>query len=126
MATKTVTIELDRATAAMLQTKATAEGLSLADYLRHFAEDMNGTMSPISAPPEENGTHAVQDFGVYLVEKHNREQHRFFALQKVAGQQGVTAAEWVRRHFPNGRDSLGRSLAEFLDTLPSDTASTSQ
>jgi hypothetical protein len=66
------------------------------------------------------------EFGAYLLEKHNREQRRFFALQELAAQQGVTAAEWVRRHFPNGCDNLGRSLAEFLDTHTSDTASISQ
>ena len=49
MATETVTVELDQATAALLQAKAAAEGLSLADYLRQFAEDMNGTASPLSA-----------------------------------------------------------------------------
>jgi hypothetical protein len=126
MATDIVTIELDRATAALLRAKAAAEGLSLADYLRHLVEGMNGTVAPADAPSEENAMRGAPDFGAYLLEKHNKERRRYLALQKIAAQQGVTAAEWVRQHFPNGRDILGRSLAECLDTLSSDTASTSQ
>lgn len=121
MAVETITIKLDQATAALLRAKAAAQALSLADYLRHLAEDMNGTVTPFSTPPEENGTHAVPDFGAYLLEKHNQEQCRFLALQKVAAQQGVSAAEWVRQHFPNGHDCQGHSLAEALNTLPSDS-----
>jgi hypothetical protein len=79
-----------------------------------------------SIPPEDKAAHDVPDFGVYLLEKHNKERQRFFALQKMAAQEGMIPDEWVRQHFPNGRDSQGRSLAEFLDTLPSDTAFTSQ
>jgi hypothetical protein len=122
MATETVTIKLDLATAALLRAKAAAEGSSLADYIRRFVEDMNGMAPPVSAPSEENTAYNIPDFGAYLLEKHNQEQRRFLALQKIAAQQGVTAAEWVRQQFPNGRDNLGRSLTEFLDTLISDTA----
>jgi phosphoketolase len=126
-ATITLPAELEQA----LARKAAAEGVDVERYamdaLRRVAE--MPTISELSDGAqiqEENSSHATPDFGAYLLEKHNKEQRRFLALQKMAAQQGVTAAEWVRQHFPNGRDSLGRSLAEFLDSLSFDTASTSQ
>ncbi|MGE0131299.1 MAG: hypothetical protein AB7U82_24725 [Blastocatellales bacterium] len=126
-ATITLPAELEQA----LARKAAAEGVDVerfaVDALRRVAE--MPTISELfddAQGKEEKGAHAPPDFGAYLLEKHNKEQRRFFVLQKIAAQQDVTAAEWVRQHFPNGRDSLGRSLAEFLDSLSSDTASTSQ
>ncbi len=126
-ATITLPAELERA----LARKAAAEGVDVeqfaVDALRRVAE--MPTISELfdgAQAQEENASHATPSFGAYLLEKHNKEQRRFFALQKIAEQQGVTAAEWVRQHFPNGRDNMGRSLAEFLDSLSPDTASTSQ
>lgn len=43
MNTQTTTIEVDSATAALLQTKAAAQAVSLDTLLREFAEGANGT-----------------------------------------------------------------------------------
>jgi hypothetical protein len=67
--------------------------------------------------PEKSETGAVKDFGAYLVEKHEREKQRSAALQSIAAQQGILPGEWVRQHFPNGRDNQGRLLSEALDAF---------
>ena len=43
MTTGTVTIEIDQATAAVLQAKASVQGMTLEAFLRHFAGTSNGT-----------------------------------------------------------------------------------
>jgi hypothetical protein len=128
---------------AKLQAIANALQLSLDEYLSRFAElvalpRLNGQEKAEALTPFEmvedligsvdsNERASIKtkrhpslemDFGAYLIEKHNKEQRRFFALQKIAAQQGVTADQWVGQNFPNGCDSHGRSLKEFLDTLP--------
>jgi hypothetical protein len=49
MDTQTITIEIDSATAALLQNKAAAHGLPLAALLKQFAESINAP-SPIEEP----------------------------------------------------------------------------
>lgn len=48
MNTQTTTIEIDSATAALLQNKAAAQGVSLEVLLRDFAASTNGQLQPVS------------------------------------------------------------------------------
>src|SRR5262249_11468225 len=122
-----------------LQAKAKARGVRLDDLLLPLTEEENG---PEEASESDGGPtpfelagdligsidSSVPDpdpiaqprhtaFGAYLVEKHHKETKRSSILSRIAAQQNMTPADWVRRNFPDGRDSQGRKLSEVLDTL---------
>ncbi len=95
MATRTVTIELDQATATILKAKAAIQGLSLDALLRHFAEGVNGTVTPTSesetpqltpyelakdlidsidsSVPDHNSPPIYSDFGQHLLEEYTEQ-----------------------------------------------------
>jgi hypothetical protein len=94
-----------------------AETRALTPY--ELVEDLIGAVDSSIPDPTSPPRHTA--FGAYLAEKHDKEVKRSSVLAKVAAQQGITSDEWVRRHFPNGRDSQGRSLSEALDSLEEDS-----
>jgi hypothetical protein len=117
--------------------QANASGLTVNDYLARLLGLTNGhdgegpetrTITPYelvedligavdSSIPDPTAPPRHTAFGAHLAEKHDKEVKRSSALANVAAQQGITPDEWVRRNFPNGRDSQGRSLSEVLDSL---------
>ncbi len=107
--TGTQTIQISEATYQALMEEIRLRGVTLEEFLQ--------SVLLVNGQPEKNETGAVKDFGAYLIEKHEKEAQRFSALKNVAAQQGVSPGEWVRQHFPNGRDNQGRLLSESLDTL---------
>lgn len=107
--TGTKTIQISEATYQALMEEVGQRGVTLEEFLQSVLH-VNGYL-------EKNETGAVKGFGAYLVEKHEKERQRFFALQDLAAQQGVSPGEWVRQHFPDGRDNQGRLLSEVLDTV---------
>jgi hypothetical protein len=134
-----VSIEVDPTSAILIEAlkrKAEEQGKTLDELLRPLAEDINEangeaetqTLTPFelagnlfgaidSSVPDPTSPPRHTAFGAYLIEKHGREVKRSSALANIAAQQGIAPDEWVRRNFPNGRDSQGRSLSEALDTL---------
>jgi hypothetical protein len=107
--TGTQTIQISEATYQALMEEIRLRGVTLEEFLKSFLL-ANGHS-------EKNEAGAVKDFGAYLLEKHEREKQRFAALQHIAAQQGIPPGEWVRRHFPQGRDNQGRLLSEALDAF---------
>jgi hypothetical protein len=82
---------------------------------KYTMEDLERERAVLDALLAKQPSHTA--FGASLVEKHDQERRRSSALANVAAQAGVAPGEWVRRNFPNGRDSQGQRLAEALDAL---------
>jgi hypothetical protein len=95
--------------------EAKTQALNPYELVEDLIGAVDSRISESSSPPMKT------EFGAYLAEKHLKELKRSSALANIAAQLGITPDEWVRRNFPNGRDTQGRSLSEALDAIVQDS-----